>query len=328
MKIVIPLAGFGTRLRPHTWTKPKPLFYVAGKPFLGHLIEKLSVLNVTEWIFIVGYLGDQIEHYVRDELKLNARFVVQDQMLGQSHAIWLAREHLDDSPTFVVFADTLFETDLTELNRTTADAVIFVKEVEDPRSFGVASLNNDGFITRFVEKPSSMDNRLAVVGLYYFKSGTALLGAIETQMKQGKMLKNEYFIADAMQIMIDAGKKFRTQLISEWLDMGNAEAVLVTNRYLLANGCANTGELHGQNAIIIPPVHVHPTACLENSVIGPNVTIAANCKVTFSVIRDSVLDDHATVRNAVLDNSLVGKNAKVEGRAHAVNIGDTSSVSL
>jgi glucose-1-phosphate thymidylyltransferase len=131
-----------------------------------------------------------------------------------------------------------------------------------------------------------------------------------------------------MQIMIDAGKRFRTQLISEWLDMGNGEAVLVTNRYLLAHGSDNSGEQHGQNAIIIPPVNIHPTARLENSVVGPHVTIAANCKVTSSVIRDSVLDDHATVKNAMLDKSLVGKNAKVEGHAQTVNIGDSSNVSL
>ena len=200
MKVLIPLAGYGTRLRPHTFSKPKPLINVAGKPVLGHLLDKLADLNVDEYIFVVGHLGDQVEDYVRNEHRLPARFIEQKEMLGQAHAIWLAREHLDDDPVFVIFVDTLFETDLTALDKTGEDATIFVKEVEDPRRFGVVSLNDQGHITRFVEKPSSMDNRLVVVGLYYFAHGRPLIEAIETLMARKIMTKNEYFLADAMQL--------------------------------------------------------------------------------------------------------------------------------
>src|SRR5579859_6426019 len=165
MKVIIPLAGFGTRLRPHTFTKPKPLINVAGKPVLGHLLDKIAGLDIDEYIFIVGYLGEQVQEYVKREYKLNARFVEQNEMLGQAHAIWLAREYLDEGPVFILFVDTLFEADLSQLGKDECDATIFVKEVEDPRSFGVVTLDKDGLITGLVEKPPSMDNRLVVVGL-------------------------------------------------------------------------------------------------------------------------------------------------------------------
>src|SRR5579871_2789205 len=190
MKVIIPLAGFGTRLRPHTYTKPKPLINVAGKPVLGHLLDKIAGLDIEEYIFVVGYLGEQVEEYVNTNYTLNARFVEQKELLGQAHAIWLAREYLDDGPVFILFVDTLFEADLSNLERPDADAVIFVKEVEDPRSFGVVTLDKDNYITSFVEKPRTMDNRLAVVGLYYFKNGNKLINAIKELMERKIMTKN------------------------------------------------------------------------------------------------------------------------------------------
>src|SRR5438093_4930833 len=165
MKVVIPLAGFGTRLRPFTYTKPKPLINVAGKPVLGHLLDKIADLDVSEYIFIVGHLGEQVEEYVNTQYKLPARFIEQKEMLGQAHAIWLAREHLDDEPVFILFVDTLFEADLSTLGKTDSDALIFAKEVEDPRPFGVVTLDENQYITGFVEKPKTTENRLAVIGL-------------------------------------------------------------------------------------------------------------------------------------------------------------------
>src|SRR5258708_31434364 len=236
MKVIIPLAGFGTRLRPHTFTKPKPLINVAGKPVLGHLLDKIAGLDIEEYIFVVGYLGEQVEDYVKTNYKLNARFVEQKELLGQAHAIWLAREYLDEGPVFILFVDTLFEADLSHLERPDADAVIFVKEVPDPRSFGVVTLYAEGYITSFVEKPTSMDTRLAVIGLYFFKHGNALIKAIQELMDRKIMTKNEYFLADAMHLMVNAGCKFRIEPVSVWLDCGRPETVLETNRYLLEHG--------------------------------------------------------------------------------------------
>ncbi|MFN8420435.1 MAG: sugar phosphate nucleotidyltransferase [Anaerolineae bacterium] len=325
MKVVIPLAGFGTRLRPHTHTKPKPLFPVAGKPVLGHLIDKLASLDVSEYIFITGYLGDQVEKYMAENYRVNAHYVQQPEMLGQSHAIALARDYIaTDEPVFVIFVDTLFETDLNTLKNYKDDALIFVKEVEDPRRFGVAALNSEGYVTHFVEKPATMENKLAVIGLYYFSSGKKLVAALDEQINNKIMTKGEYFLADAMTLMIKGGAKVRTQEVSVWLDAGTPEAVLETNRYLLDNGKDNSASVQG--ALVIPPVYVHPTATIMDSVIGPHVSIGANAKVTASILRDSIIDDNAQVANVQLETSLVGRNGKVEGRFKSVNIGDTSSV--
>jgi glucose-1-phosphate thymidylyltransferase len=328
MKVVIPLAGFGTRLRPHTYTKPKPLINVAGKPVLGHLLDKIAHLPIDEYIFIVGHLGDQVAEYVNREYKLKAHFVEQAEMLGQSHAIWLAREHIGDEPTFVIFVDTLFETDLNILNTTPDDAVIFVKEVEDPRSFGVVTLDAAGHITQFIEKPSTMDNRLAVIGLYYFKSGKALIDAIQHTMDQNKMTKGEYYLADAMDVMVKKGLKFSTAPVSVWLDCGKPDTVLETNRYLLDHGHDAAEAEHSRDAIIIPPVNIHPTAKIAHSVIGPHVTVAAGCEVNSSIIRDSILDEGAVIHAAILEQSIVGRKARVEERPRSVNVGDSSAIGL
>jgi glucose-1-phosphate thymidylyltransferase len=330
MKVVIPLAGFGTRLRPHTFTKPKPMYPVAGKPVLGHLIDKLAGLDVSEYVFITGYLGDQVEKYIKATYSsVPSSFVEQKELLGQAHAISLAREHLQtDEPAFVIFVDTLFETDLSTLKTFKDDALIFVKEVDDPRRFGVAALDAQGYITRFVEKPATTENKLAVVGLYYFSSGKRLIDAVDMVMEKQIMLKGEYFLADAMTLLIESGAKFRTQEVSVWLDAGTPEAVLETNRYLLDHGKDNTAAAQSAatQSAIIPPVYIHPTASVDSSVIGPHVAIGANAKVSGSIIRDSIIDDGAQLATTTLDQSLIGRNAKVQGRAATLNISDTSSV--
>ena len=326
MKIIIPLAGYGTRLRPHTFTKPKPLINIAGKPVLGHLLDKLAVLNPDEYIFVVGHLGDQVEDYVKQNYQIPARFVEQREMLGQSHAIWLANEWIGHEAVFVVFVDTLFEADLGELKTPNVDAMIFVKEVPDPSAFGVVTLDAAGYITSFIEKPKEKDNKLAVIGLYYFNDGRALLDAIKKTMNDGTQTKGEYYLADAMHIMVTNGLKFRTVQASVWLDCGKPETVLETNRYLLENGHDNGAEFHSTDSIIVPPVHIDPTAKVSRSVIGPHVTVAAGCEVTGSIISDSILDEGATVRSALLEHSLVGRNARVEDRPNTVNVGDSSAV--
>jgi glucose-1-phosphate thymidylyltransferase len=294
---------------------------------LGHLLDKLAGLQVDEYIFIVGYLGEQVEEYVNKEYKLNARFVEQKELLGQAHAIWLAREYLDESPTLVIFVDTLFEADLTEITRTDADALIYVKEVEDPRAFGVVTLDKEGYITGIIEKSSSMENRLAVIGMYYFKSGQKLINAIQEIMDRKIMTKNEYYLADAMDVMVKQGQKFRSVPVSVWLDCGNPDTVLETNRYLLEHGRDNSATIQSKpNVIIVPPVHIDPTATIDCSVIGPCVTIAANCSVSNSILRDTIMDDGAACKDTLLEQSLIGRNARVEGRYRSVNVGDSSAI--
>lgn len=331
-KIVIPMAGRGTRLRPHTWSKPKQLISVAGKAVLDHVLDTLSSLPATqqiELVNIVGYLGEQIETHIREHYpQWKAHFVVQDDPRGQSHAIYLARQYLS-GPMLMVFADTLIETDLSFLPNETAEAVVWVKPVPDPRRFGVAVVDEEGWVKRLIEKPKEMDNNLAVVGFYYFRSSEELISAIEEQMRRNLQLKGEFFLADAINIMLERGLKMRIQKVDVWLDAGTPESLLETNRYLLSNGRNNSQEASSrQGVVVIPPVFIHPTAEVTHSIIGPYVSLGAGCQVERSILRDSILEDEARVTEVILENSLIGRQAHIQRRAGMINAGDQTTVLL
>lgn len=325
MNVIIPLAGFGTRLRPHTYTKPKPMINVAGKPVLGHLLDKFKGLNTEEIVFVVGYLGEQIETYVSANYDFKAHYVEQKELLGQAHAIYLTKD-LVDGPTLILFVDTLFEANLNRLNQEKSDGVIYVKEVEDPRRFGVTLVNEEGTITRLIEKPNSLEDNLAVIGLYYVKDVQRLMSAIKTLMDQNMQTKGEFYLADALQLMIDDGAMLRPEEVSVWLDCGTVETVLETNRYLLKHNMDNSVEVVSINSIIIPPVHIHPTATVKNSVIGPYVTIAAKCEIEGSIIRDSIVDEESYIKDATLGQSLIGRKVDLMGRYRRLNLGDSAYV--
>lgn len=337
LKIVIPMAGWGTRMRPHTWSKPKPLVSVAGKTSLEHLLDMFKSIpnpeNV-EFIFIVGpFLGElQIPIFIKENYpNLKAHYVVQHEMKGQSHALALAREHLH-GPMIMCFSDTLMETDFSFLSKEEADGVAWVMPVEDPRRFGVAEEGADGWVRRFIEKPQSMDNNLVVVGCYYFKDSDTLLAAIDDQMKRGVMLKNEYFLTDAISIMIEGGAKVRTQKISTWLDTGTIEATLDTNKILLEKIGSKVEKFKGSNVEIVEPVSIHESAEINNSKIGPYASIGANCKIENSQIVESILEADCEINDSALSRSLIGRQAKVKGRGDGhvmqLNVGDTSSILL
>jgi glucose-1-phosphate thymidylyltransferase len=332
IKVLIPMAGLGTRLRPHTWSKPKQLVSVAGKAMIDHVIDSLSTLpdvaNI-ELISIVGYLGDQIEAYINDHYpNLKTQYLLQEDPRGQSHAIQLARACLE-GPLLVVFADTLLETDLSFLADETAEAVIWVKPVPDPRRFGVVELNGDGNVRRLIEKPDDMANNLAVVGFYYFKEAASLLSAIEEQMRRKIQIKGEYFLADAINILLERGLRMRVEKVNVWLDAGTPESLLETNRYLLEHHLDNSEQAcQRPGIVVIPPVFVHPTAQVQDSIIGPYVSLGAGCNVEKSIIRDSILEEEACAVSIVLENSLVGRRAQLSRRAATVNAGDNTEVVL
>jgi len=336
LKIFIPMAGWGTRMRPHTWSKPKPLVSVGGKPSLDHLMDMFASIPDpanAEFIFIVGpFLGElQIPAYVAEHYPtVKAHYVVQHEMKGQSHALYLAKEHLR-GPMVVCFSDTLMETDFSFIAGESADGVAWVKPVEDPRRFGVAELDADGWVTRFIEKPQTMDNNLVVVGCYYFKDAGRLREAIEEQMRRNLTLKNEFFLADAISLMIEGGAKVCTRRVDTWLDTGTIEATLDTNRFMLERLNVETFERSGVK--VIPPVFIHDSAEVANSEIGPHVSIGAGCVIRDSRIEDSILEPGAEVNAAALTHSLIGKQAKVQGRgadgpAAELNVGDDSTVKL
>lgn len=337
LKIVIPMAGWGTRMRPHTWSKPKPLVSVAGKTSLEHLLDMFKSLpdpENAEFVFIVGpYLGEmQIPAFIKEQYpNMKAQYVVQHEMKGQSHALSLAREHLT-GPMIMCFSDTLMETDFSFLANEESDGVAWVMPVDDPRRFGVAEEGADGWVTRFIEKPQSLDNNLVVVGCYYFKSAERLLAAIDDQMRRGVMLKNEFFLTDAISIMIEGGAKVRTQKISTWLDTGTIDATLDTNRILLEKIGSQIGKFEGSNVEIIEPVAIHESAVISNSKIGPFASIGANCKIENAQISESIVEANCEIKDAALTRSLVGKQARVKGRGDGyisqLNVGDTSQVVL
>jgi glucose-1-phosphate thymidylyltransferase len=326
MKILIPLAGFGTRLRPLTYTRPKPLLNVAGKPVLGHILDALAGLEIEEVTFIIGYLGEQIREYVTRNYHFPARFVEQKELLGQAHALWLAREGVE-GPVLIIFVDTLFEADLSDLARLDVDGVIYVKEVEDPRRFGVVkTCGPDKTIVRLIEKPEGFEDRLAVIGLYYVRDGAWLMRAIDTLMAERRMTKGEYYLADALQIMIDQGAHFVAREVAVWEDCGKPETVLATNRYLLDHGHANGSAVPVTNSVIVPPVYLGKGVVIEESVVGPYATVADAAIVRRSVVSDSIIGEGALVEDTILAASLIGDHAVVRGRPRRLNVGDSSQI--
>jgi glucose-1-phosphate thymidylyltransferase len=262
---------------------------------------------------------------------MHAHFIVQNEMKGQSHALWLAREFMH-GPLIVCFSDTLLETDFSFLEREEADVVAWVMPMEDPRRFGVAELNQEGWVTRFVEKPQSMDNNLVVVGCYYFKNAENLLAAIEEQMERNLTLKGEFFLTDTVTLMIEKGAKVRTEKATSWLDTGTIDATLDTNRILLESKSNKLQNESVDGVEIIAPSFVHPSAEIRNSVIGPYSSIGANCRIENSWIEQSIVEADCEIQDAALSRSLVGIKARIRGKGAGqhiqLNVGDNSDIFL
>lgn len=328
MKLILPIAGYGKRMRPHTWTRPKVLIDVAGKPMLGHVLDQFVDVGIDEVIYITGWLGEQVKPYVTAQYPLyGAQFVVQEQMAGQSHAIWLAREHVH-GPCFVVFADTISRIDLKAMVHTDADGVLGVWRVDDPRRFGVAFTRPDGTVERCVEKPESDEHKLAIMGVYFVREGRDLIAAIEEQMARQIALRGEYFLADAFNVMLAQGARFTTETMATWQDCGVPAAHLATNRWLLNHGSDNSRTTCARqaNSRIIPPVHLADDCTIENSVVGPYAVVERGCRVVDSHLRDTILMADSVVHDSQLHDSLVGERVEVTGYTGSLNVGDDSQI--
>jgi len=339
MYVVIPVAGFGTRLRPHTYTKPKPLMHVAGKAILGHLLDRLVGIDIERIIFVVGYIGEQIRDYVEQNYDLPTRYVEQTELLGQAHAVGLTRPYVE-GPVLIAFVDTIFEADLRELARVRSDGVIYVKEVDDPRRFGVVTIT-DNRIRRFVEKPSQPISNLAVIGLYYIRDHEMLFECIQELQARNLRTAGEYFLADALQLMVDRGAHLEAWPVDVWQDCGTPDAVLRTNRYLLERSKGNAERPEGcivvpptyiapeatiRRSIIGPYVHIGPGARIEEAIVGPYVSVAPGAIIDNSVVRDCIVNERAQISTAMLARSLIGQNAIVRGSFERLNVGDSSQI--
>jgi glucose-1-phosphate thymidylyltransferase len=324
MKVMILTAGLGTRLRPHTFSRPKPLLGVAGKPVLGHIIDDLQGLQIDELICITGYLGDQIEAFLRATYDFPLRFIEQSEARGQAHAISLARDVVE-GPLLIVFGDGLLGLDIRHLNTHPAEGIIYCQEVADPRRFGVAVVE-DGKITRFVEKPNEPVSNLAIAGAYYVPEARRLMDAISYLMEHNIQTKGEFYLADALQVMIERGEVLHAATVSLWRDCGTVEALLDTNRYLLEHGHSREGAVH--ESLIIPPVYIGEGAVIEHSIIGPHATIGAGAVVRRSIVNDSIVYANATLEGMHLTQSLVGEEAALRGVARVANVGARSELSI
>ncbi len=326
MHAIIPVAGKGTRLRPHTWSTPKPLLQVAGKPILGHIIDRLVSAGVVHVTLIVGYLGDMIVEWTKNEYPdINVDFVKQNNMDGLASAVNLAAPVTGDGVTLVVLGDTIFSADLSRAIDPDRN-MIAVKQVDDPGRFGVVLLEGDR-VVRLVEKPEEFISDLAIVGIYGFSSGTILMSATSRLIKSGKRTRGEYQLTDAMQLMLDEGYDFGVFEVDNWFDCGKPETLLETNRILLNSGIGESGALI-VDSVIIPPVSMPESAVISSSIVGPHVSLGCNTRIKNSIISNTVIGEHSSIDLVNIRDSIIGDDVSVSGKADKLNVGNSSKIEL
>lgn len=329
MKAIIPVAGAGTKLRPHTYTQPKALIPLAGKTILSIIVDQLTEAGINEFIFIVGYLGEKIQDYVKEKYPgLQAHFVYQSERHGIGHAITLTRNIVADDEIFVVLGDTIAEYDVKQV-LDMSGSVLGVKRVDDPRNFGVAEMGEDGFISRVVEKPQIPKSNMALVGIYRIKETNLLFNCLENNIKNQVMSRGEFSITDALECMIQQGAKFQAFKVQNWFDCGRKETLLESNATLLKKFGGIIAPEHSlDNTIIIPPVSIAKGCNIKNSIIGPNVTIGEKTTINYSIIKDSIIGSFADLYDIVLTTSLIGSDTEVKGESRSLNIGDNTEIDL
>jgi glucose-1-phosphate thymidylyltransferase len=320
---VVPVAGIGTRLRPHTHTSPKVLLYVAGKPILAHILDDLVALGITRLVLVVGYMGELVREYVDSHYgALHVDYAEQPERLGLGHAVSLTAPFVDDRPLLIILGDTIFEADLAKVLDGRANA-IGVKEVADPQRFGIVETDAQGRVVRLVEKPEHPASNLAITGIYFFTRGGPLFEALADLQRRNVRTKGEFQLTDAMQALVEKGAVIETFPVAGWYDCGKTETLLETNRVLLDRR-AKPAQIPG--SLTRGPVLVAADAVVENCILGPHVSIASGARLRNAVMRDSIVNENATVEDIMLEGSVVGENAVVVGGFRRVNVGDSSEV--
>ncbi len=327
MKAIIPVAGAGTKLRPHTYTQPKALIPIAGKTILSFIVDQLHEAGINEFIFIVGYLGDKIQEYVAQTYpNLTSHFIFQNERQGTGHAIELTRSIVGDDEVFVALGDTICEFDIEEVMHSPFN-MLGVKKVDDPRSFGVAEIDNKGIIDHVIEKPSIPKSNMALVGLYKIKDTRIMYESLAELFSKDIKTNGEYSLTDALEKMIEKGAEFHSFKVRNWFDCGKKETLLESNATLLKKfgGVVHDSLIH-DNAIIIPPVSIGPGCTIKNAIIGPHVAIGANTNIQYSILKDCIIGSYSNLYEVVLDNSLIGSDASVKGLSRSLNIGDNTEI--
>jgi len=329
MKAIIPVAGAGTKLRPHTYTQPKALIPLAGKTILSINVDQLHDAGINEFIFIVGYLGEKIQDYIKEKYPdLTSHFIYQNERKGTGHAINLAKELIGDDEVFIALGDTICEYDIQYVLQSPY-SMLGVKKVDDPRNFGVAEINEDGFINRVVEKPSIPKSNLALVGLYKIKDTSFLFKCLENIITNDIKSYDEFNLTDALECMIQSGAKLLPFKVENWFDCGKKESLLKSNATLLKKFGGTIAESNTfENTIFIPPVSIADGCDIRNSIVGPNVAMGENTIVNFSIVKDSIIGSFSKLYDVVLDDSLIGSDTEIRGETRSLNIGDNTEIDL
>jgi glucose-1-phosphate thymidylyltransferase len=329
MKAIIPVAGAGTKLRPHTYTQPKALIPLAGKTVLSIIIDQLKEAEIDEIIFIVGYLGDKIRDYVKQKYPdLKVHFVYQTDRQGIGHAIRMTKSIVDNDEVFVMLGDTICEYDIKAVMQH-PHSMLGVRKVDDPRDFGVAEIDEDGLITHVIEKPQIPKSNMALVGLYKIKESEQMFQCLETNIRQGLRSHGEYNLTDALDCMIKQGIKFESFKVDNWFDCGKKETLLESNATLLKKFGSNVEEKHQfENTVFIHPVSIGSGCDIKNSIIGPNVSIGENTTINYSIIKQSIIGSYSNLFDIVLDYSLIGSDTGIRGETRTLNIGDNTEMDL
>ncbi len=330
MKAIIPVAGAGTKLRPHTYTQPKALIPVAGKPILSFIIDELVEAGVKDYIFVIGYLGEKIRDYVEKNYpNLNLTFVEQEQREGIGHAIWLTKNVVEkNEELIIVLGDSVFDADMKSLMKSEC-SILGVKKVDDPRSFGVAEVNEDGIVTLVEEKPQIPRSNLALVGIYKINESTALFDALNYIITNNIKTRGEFHLTDAIMRMIDIGITFKPFKVNSWFDCGKKEILLETNATMLRKaGFATLRNPRFEKTIIIDPVFIGENCKITNCIIGPNVTVGDNATITNSIIKDSIIGSFTNLDAVTLHHSVIGSDALICGYSQSLNIGDNTEIDL
>ena len=325
MKVIIPLAGKGTRLRPHTHVTPKPMLRIAGKPVIDYVMDDLQRLGgVEQIVYITGHLKEKVEAYARDKYPFDSVFIEQRVQDGTAGAVALAKPYVDQ-PVLIVFVDTIFDADLSVINRTDADGIIWTKEVEDYQRFGVVVTDADGNMTKIVEKPSTPISRRANIGLYYIRNWKLLYEGVDHVLASPKN-KGEFYLTDAFQYMIDHGAKIQVLDVEGWYDAGKLDTLLATNRTILEKRGMARHPKAGADVVFVEPVYVEDGVTLRNATIGPNVSVGTGSTIDGSTLRDTIVGNNARIVRSTLHDSLIGDEVGLEGFSGQATVGDHSDL--